>query len=53
VGEVRPVISQLDPSSRVLHRFILTPVDVDLSVREVWQAEAGIHEYRALIGVHK
>jgi hypothetical protein len=38
VGEIRPVVGQIDPGARVAHRFNLLPVHVHLSVREVWQA---------------
>jgi hypothetical protein len=38
VLEVRPVIGQFDPSAGMPHGLVLTPVDVDLGVREIREA---------------
>jgi hypothetical protein len=38
MSEIGPVICQLDPTPRVPHSLILTPVDVHLGVREVGKA---------------
>jgi hypothetical protein len=38
VGEIAPVVGQLDPCSRVLHGFVLAAMYMNMGVREIWKA---------------